>query len=77
MYFPISSQISALVNLFGRERCGNFVLDRQENMEFIHNRKGAELHTGTTNCLKRQDALQVLICKCLLFSRRSLLQHLI
>jgi len=71
------TQISALVNLFGGLWWGS-VLDIEEDKQFERPiKKGAEPQGGTTNCLKKQDALQAFICKCLLFSGRRLFQDLI
>jgi len=49
--------------------------DRTNNSSLIE--KGAEPQSGTTNCLKRQDALQAFIRKYLFISKKLLLQDLI
>jgi len=64
----IQGQISALVNAFGGFGVEiRFLIDKYSRII----KKGAEPQSGTTSCLKRHDALQASIRKCLLFSTRS------
>ena len=51
--------------------------DRQDRKQFKDNKERAKPQNGTANCVKKHDALQAFIRKCLLFSRRCLPEDLI